>query len=975
MMNEQKKIYKWGIYAVSSILNVFALGVIYKYTEILIRWYLEKNPIRGIDIFLSAVYVNYIIKWHEFLRPFAWKYFWFGGYPFSLDYPSLYFLVMIPFANFFGLIPGIMYYAVFIWIVILVFCYFFYLELSRNKALALVLSISTLLSFNLYRSLVWAGGITYWTTQALYPVLGFLLIRFINSNNKNWLYLGSIVAGLGFMGHPQAFLNVILPFLLLVLLFYSGHNPVQFKQRIKNSLSFLVFSFLIGLPGVLLNFIGTIITLSVDFLGKMGLFFARSIGIVGGPAENRPGVGQDILDWSHNQFFNIFSDTQILIWYMLGAFAVFWVVTLIFRSNRLKSIFSTLPFIVFLFYQIGILFLFSRGLDFYIGGWYKAYWPIPIAAAAAAAVLWGQSVIGLKRLDGKWPLIIISNIAFLIIGYLIITPNIQKLAIEKLDKESIMSSLHPDVLNVKITDAERKDLSGKLVPAWLDPNDRNKRLYVVDATVHLWWPIMYELPLVRGYIDPPITNEQRWGIFWVDSLMGPSEKGTSSLIDDWKTPEKVANENTRFLLDWYAIYYYMGNYTSQVPTILASNVTSSDYIEKEEEVKIQGAVNRYFPPQETIGKFYEDRAQTLKYYKVKPELISPIAASSNASALLLIGDSSAYDTVYRVLGMRNLNSQKLIVATRSKYIDDYSLSELRKFDKLILYRYSYHDYSKAWQLIGKYLEAGGKVYIDTGPEGKEVSGKDLPAVFPFSAGVRDDIGRDWNVETVESDFTKGIQFDKFSELVFDNNAWNVSHPTSDSDLRPDAKVILKNNKKIVAATMTVGSGNLAWTGFNLPYHVIRDYNEEEAQLLINILSADIDLSEKKVANVNYNFISPEKREIDTEDSRGVLFKEEFFKSWKATSENGKELQIYQAGPTSPGYMYVPFSNDFRPKKVIFNYYGEWKWKIYHLISIMFILVALDKILTRGRVVRRLLSIIFSALMKKTKKWWQKDDEE
>ncbi|MBI2021526.1 hypothetical protein HYS93_01435 [Candidatus Daviesbacteria bacterium] len=979
------RILRWILFSVSGLINIAAAGIVYKTLEPVISWYLTKNPVRGIDLFLSATYTSYMIKWHDFLRPFAWKHFWFGGQPFSLDYPSLYFLGMIPFIEKFGLIQGVMHFAVFFLLIFAISCYFFYKELSFNAGLSLVLTIATILSVNLYRALVWAGGIPFWSTQAFYPLVGFLLIRFLNTYKKRWLYLASIAAGLGLLGHPQAFLNVIIPLSILILLFYSGREGLKFGQRIKNLIVFVVLWFLVGLPGVLSNFSSTLPATLFSYLGKVGSIFSNSLinrhTLESGPVEGS--TAANIIKWSHDQFNYVLNDTQQLIWYLVGIFALCFVVTIIFRKHRLRSILCVLPFAIFLIYQFITIFLFSRGIDLFITGWYKAFWPIPVAAASLAAVFWGQISLAFNRFSEvkffkitSWTTLVVANVFFIVFGYLYFTPGLTKALIARIDLLSTASSPYPDILNVKTSDAEMKEIAQKLTPKFIDPNDKNKRLYTVDATVNLWWPMLYDMPLARGYVDPPVNTLQRWGLFWLDSLMGPSGKDAkASLIIDWKTPENVAYENTKFLLDWNSVYYYLGNYASSSPSVLAEHVTTKDYVAEEEEVKSLGVIRRYGPKPEEIGKFFPDLTQTLKYYRVKPELVSPILAPNNASPILLIGDAVAYDTIYRFIGMRNLNSQKIVIATKSNFIDDYSLGELRKFDKVILYRYDYKNKSKAWGTLSKYLEKGGRIYIDTGPEGKEAASSNLPDILPIKHTIRNNIGRDWKVETADSNLTKGISFDKFSPLDFDGKPWNVSHPDSDSAVQSEAKVILKNNGKVVAASIDIGSGNLIWTGFNLPYHAIRDYNEEETKFLINMLFSGVDISEKKIGNFNYRFISPEKREVDSAGSRGVLFKEELYDSWKAKSESGKSLTLYKAGPTYPGYMYVPFSQDVKPKEVKFEFVGGIRWKIYHLISLATILILIDLILFRGFLIVRLSKKGLRLIHKKASTWWQKEDGE
>lgn len=969
--------------AVSLSFHLTAIGVIYKVLEPIFNWYLTKSPIRGIDTYLSAVYVNYIIKWQEWLRPEAWKYIWFGGYPFSLDYPSYYFLAMVPFVKSSGLIPGVMHFAVLGLIIFTVFSYFFYHELSKNRSLALVLAVATILSANLYRSLVWAGGIPFWTTQAFYPIVGFLIMRALNSRNIRWLYLAAVATGLGIMGHPQGFLNVILPFCLLVLIFYSGEAALEVKKRLGYLFAFFGLSFLVGLPGILLNFLPAIFRGFIQIFATFGSRFGKALGISTAPSPDDT-TGLAIIKFSRDQFNYVFSDTQILIWYMLAIGMVLWLVFLIIAQNRRRSFFNVLPFVLFLLYQIAVVFLFSRGVDVLIGGWYKAFWPIPVAAAACATVLFGGAMGALERFGQiklfkftKWPVLIVLNVAILTVGYISFPPVAVKNLIGRVNDFSSPSSPYPDVLNVAVSDREREDLARKLLPEFIDGNDKNKRLYAVDATVNLGWPTMFEMPLARGYVDPPIGTLERWGLFWLDSVMGPSGKGPeSSLILDWNTPEKVVHENIKFLLDWNAIYYLLGDYASDNPNILAKNATSDDFIDVNTQIKVQGSLKRYDTPDDPGGeKFYWDRYQIMNYYKVREELVSPVLAPNNATPILLIGDSSAYDTTYRYLGMRNLNSQKIVVATRSKYIDDYSLSELEKFDLVLLYRYDYHRGSRAWKLIGEYLKGGGKVYIDTGSDVKESASGNLPEYFPFAKTVRRDIGSGWNIEVGDENIAKGVDFNKFSPLLFDGSVWNVSHLENDVDLYTGARMILKNNGKIVAASVDIESGKLIWTGFNLPYHVIRDYNENEANFLTNILSSLTDLSEKKVNNVSYQWFSPEKREVQTDGARAVLFKEEVFPYWFAESEKGQKLPIYRAGPTSPGYIYVPFSGDLKPQQVTFYFKNEWKWWIYHLVSILSLVFLFDLIIFWGWLMARPAKKLFSLIRKPTASWWQKEDEE
>ncbi|MDP2632331.1 MAG: hypothetical protein Q8P25_01255, partial [Candidatus Curtissbacteria bacterium] len=414
-----------------------------------------------------------------------------------------------------------------------------------------------------------------------------------------------------------------------------------------------------------------------------------------------------------------------------------------------------------------------------------------------------------------------------------------------------------------------------------------------------------DIPLAGGLVESPLGQFEKWGFGWLESIFV-----TESVV-----LPKIVDQTAKFLLDWNAIYYFVRPY--------AANVIDGVYFEKREDVG------------------------DISYLKIKEEFTSPILVPSNASAILHIGDLSAYDTIYRFLGMRNLNSKKIVVANNSKYIDEYRLTDLKKFDAVLLYRYDYHNRSKAWELVEKYLKEGGRVYVDTGPEGYESKSDSLPDFFPIKRTLRDDIGVLWDAEVMDAKLGENVDFNSFSPLDFDGEAWNVSHPRDEKDLNPDARVILKNNDIIVSAASDVGSGKLIWTGFNLPYHIIRDYNEEEANFFVNLLSSMVDISEKVVPKVEYRWISPERREVTVGGARAVLFKEQDFGDWRAVSNSGDKLKIYRTGPVSPGFMYVPFEKGEIPDSVIFSYRGELRFWIFSIISVLSLVFLITRIF-RGR---------------------------
>lgn len=824
--------------------NCVAFWAFWDITRIIGKWYLEETPTLGVKTLLSAVYLNYIIKWNEFIGPLGWKYIWYGGNPLSLDHPSLYFVLMVPFTTIWGIVGSVMHFAIFSLFLFALFSYLVFEQLAKNKILALFLTIALLLSSNLYISLVRYGDIPSWITQAFLPLVVFLIVKFLQEGNRRFLVAAALFSGFFALGYPQGFIYSIVPFSIVLLMFY---NPLGVKtwSRFLNSLWFLAMFFLVSLP-VVFNLIAT----PNELVSRL----------------YTPKVNYEF--WAD----------QFIIWLFLASVCVIWAAFLVYKKSFRRYAFGVLPFALFL--AVGVIFA-----D-------KFPYAIPFAACLLVVVLFSQLTVLFGKFDflkKREPFAFVTVNIILLIFIFVYFPQAKIMnLVTKLDS---MSTTAPMLF------VDKSYLG--------DSKEKNKRIYSVNPAINLSLALSTDIPLAGGLVESALGPFEKWGFAWLESVFVTEPAVLSKIID----------QNAKFLLDWNAIYYVVRPYAAK----------------------------------DTEGVFFEKRegGNDLSYFKVKEEFTSPILTPSNASAILHIGDLSAYDTIYRFLGMRNLNSKKIVVANNSKYIDEYSLSDLKKFDAVILYRYDYHNRSKAWELVEKYLKDGGMVYIDTGPDGHESKSDSLPDFFPIKRMVREDIGVLWDVEVLDAKLGENVDFNSFSPLDFDGEAWNVSHPRDDHDLNPGARVILKNNDIIVSASSDVGSGKLIWTGFNLPYHIIRDYNEEESDFFVNLISSLVDTSEKVVSNVDYKWISPEHREVTVGGSRAVLFKEQDFGGWRAVSNSNDKLKIYRTGPVSPGFMYVPFEKEKIPQLVTFSYRGQLKFWILGIISIM-TLVFLSFKLIQGR---------------------------
>jgi len=976
---------KYLLLALSFISHLVAIGLVIYFAWPVAKWYLDKLPVRGVDVYLSASYVSHLLKNFAF-RFNGWKEFWFSGVPYAKDYPSFYFYLMIPFAKYFGLIRGIQMFAMVGLFTFAAFSYLLYHELSKNRILAIILTLATIFSANFYRALIWAGGIPFWTTQALFPIVIFLIIKYCQTKNSKWFYLSALASGLGIMGHPQNFFNVILPSAFAILLFYRpAELAFSFKNRILDVVKLGGLSYLISLPLITQWLpIGNLVVVLTGLINTVISPLSKQTPASTGGSVAPESTLSDIEAWTRFQFQYVWSDTNKLLWYLLLLSFGLLVLSIILRRERLKAILYFIPFGAIVGLTIGSVFLYSRGIDFYVTGWYKAFWPVLVGTATLTAFLWGEAggffserEFWQKRWARvlRWVGSIVVGLALIGVGYYFLQ-EASKETVRRLEELDNASSAYPEVLNVKVSEEDLRNFKDILRPKIMVDDSHDFRLYVIDATVNIWWGALEEMPLTRGYVDPPLSTEERWGIFWLDAVLGPTDTGPkSSMIEDWHTPEEVADNNTRFLLDWSATKYLEGNHGSTTNSHFASNITTDKFIETKEEIETRGGfINRY-----TSKESWSDESkQFLQFFRIKSDLVSPILMTTDTTPILHVGEENGFDTLIRFLGEVNLGPRKVILARGSKFIDDLSFSDLSNFDAIILYKYDYHNYDKAWRLIGQYIEKGGKVFIDTGPEVKESDTSklsenfpsELPGIFPIKRTVRENTGKSWEPQAASVSATQGIDFSQFSPLIFDEGIWNVSHPISDDDLREDSRVLLRHKGIPVVVERTLGAGKVIWAGYNLPYHTIRDYNPEEAKFFKNLLIELVDLNEKPVLSKG-SFKSPRERVIDVKDAKGVLFKEQAFDGWRANL-GGRSLKIYKAGPATPGYMYVRLPKGVSGQ-VSFRYVGSLAAKLYSAVSILVILFILDYTFG-GRILIKFVRRATAPFRKRLGKWWEKEDE-
>ena len=471
------------------------------------------------------------------------------------------------------------------------------------------------------------------------------------------------------------------------------------------------------------------------------------------------------------------------------------------------------------------------------------------------------------------------------------------------------------------------------------------------------------MPLVRGYIDPPIGTDRMGHIFLTDQALG-----ADGLVTNFKYPVEVAKNMALYYLDWNAIKYFEGGHVSISDNKVPSTYLA-DSIAEHSQTKTVGLYRLY---ETSSGKpEIMDVPQYLEYYRFNDELVSPVLSVSNAPSILCLCDWPAYEALTKVLSMNNLHSRFLVTAFSDQNIDRFSLDQLSAFDVVYLANYAYRNQEKAFTTLSAYVSSGGKVFIETGGETKESARLDLPALFPFLGADRTGLGLRWEITFASDPVFRGIDFEAFSPPVWEEGEWKFSYPVTEVD--PQARVLLEQKEKPILVRYSLGKGTVLWSGMNLAYHVHANMNVEESKLFVNLVQSLVPLTFHEVSAGEPKFITSRTVGFrSNQGGKGILFKEQFYPGWKITV-NGKVARAYTAGPAYPGYIYVPTEGG-NPVEARFEYWGRPSWYVGWLFSLFVGFVLLDLSLFEGRFMGQRVILLGQKLAKRIGNWWEREEE-
>lgn len=944
------------------LLHIIFIGVILFSFWPIASWYLNHQPILGVDFYHTATWIRFF-KDNLHLIQHSYLDFWYAGIHIIsfqvINWYRVYSLV----AQFLPLIFSIKVTSLAAFFLMLVFVYLGTFRLSRNPFVALALAILVTYSSNMYGSLTWGGSIPYFANQLFFPLLLWVYASFLESGNKRWYYFGILALGFAVAGHVANAAAFGLPASLILILLGKRKSSTRIKTRIKEA-----FILIVGMELLVNRFIGQfwlmLISLFSNLLSVFKFIKLPAVGPISTSQIESSQISADpIAEFYRNIFYKVFTNTNSWLLVGLGVAVGLFIVAVIISRRRREAL-SVIAWATICLYSVLHVYLNANGISFLAQGWYRAFWQFPVTLAFLIASLVGvtHTLIGTYGRVFKIGIFSVWTVLAVTAGVAAVVDRQAEKTILTLEKESSPSSAFPEALGLIKSDADLEKLKKTLLPPWIESKDKNYRIFHSDAQVIVWWNAMFDVPQVRGYLDAPGNPNQH-------HLLEQAVAG-GGLVENYKYPEDIARNMALYYIDWYAVKYGEGGHLSQSPNKPPSTYLD-DVIAQHTEVETHGAYILY---ETKSGKpeIHDEVPQYLKYYRFKDEITSPIVTVSNAPSLACFCDYPAYESLVKILSMHGVHSRKLVSLYIPEAIDSFSETEIKNFDTVLLSNYSYKNRNNTFKLLGEYLKSGGKLVFDTGGEVKESESKSLPEWFPFKTTERGGLGVEWNLEVdTESEIFRDVNIEGFGPPVFDQSEWNFSYPVG--DLKPVAQILLKQNDKPLLTKSAVGDGTLYWSGMNIVYHTQYYTNVPESLLFINILTSLVPIEEQEYTEVKPTYRGSNVIDMKSQTSgHGILIKRQMYDTWSAKVK-GQQAKIIKAGPSYPGFMYIPLQTK-GPIEARVAYIGYYRIYILWFVSVITTVILLDLAILNGALLTKYLRMLIRRFSKRTAVWWAKEEE-
>lgn len=915
-MSRVKKI---GFVLFSFLASLATVGIIFYFWWPIASWYYNHRPILGVDFYNTVSYVSYFLE-NFTLRINGWRSVWYAGVPLSQDYPTLYFQSIVPLAKIFGVTQGVQLFVLAASFLSLLFAFLSFRELSKSNILSAILSVGATYSIGFYGALVWGGSLPYFISQTFFPVTIYFIIKYLKGGNKKYLSGAVLLTAISIFGHPQVAITFIFPTAAILLCFWTKEIlPFFSRRKFFDFFGFLGIVLIIVYPRTVYEKAGLSPMDQLSFfLQFLSIFFERLFSTINFfipqsgqktslatsiPTALTPSSNLAIQEWQRGQINHLFDWTNPVFFVLIGVIFCAYLITFFFRSKK-RAILNIFPFLLVVIYVLFYIVIYGFGIDIFHGGWYRVFWAVPLVLGFLIAWLWGdlehfwqekfshQNKI--FRIISMLPLGLVLLISVFVFWRY--NPSFIAKFDQKWSAISQASSAYPNVINLAVGKKEHQDLKKLLVPAWLDPSSKNFRLLESDAQVNIWWNSFFDMPLVRGYIDP--SSGIDW-FYWFNSAVFAHGSDTSQLVSNWHYPEKVALNDALFLLDWYGAKYLEADHASDVNPQITKALLTPQIIKQEEEV------------------FFAKEKALINLKSSEKDTQAPIKAV-NYPQLLFVGPFGPYQKLADMFFTQT--HPQFIPIWEGEDIDTAAKLDLKQFEAIFLYEYSYREggsdrskYLQIWENFADYVQEGGRLFIYSG-KGIDSSTRDnrqsyvaqrvynsatqyhdfsiestLPEPFPVLRTVSQKSEKGL-ISSEKHPLTEGVKFD---QLVTGQEEKMISLPSE--GLRSDAKVIVSYKGQPILVERDLGKGKVIWSGLGFPDGLTRN-------LLVFFGTGEKPKPSFSAETKNFG------REVKVagKNARGILLENlGGHENWEALGKDGQSLKVILLRGTEETYAYIP----------------------------------------------------------------------
>lgn len=943
-MGQVKRI---GFVFFSFLASLAAGGIIYYFWWPIASWYFNHRPILGVDFYNTASYVSYFLE-NFTLRINGWRSVWYAGNPLYQDYPTLYFHSIVPLAKIFGVTQGVQLFVLGASFLFVFFAYLSFQELSKSKILSVILSVGVTYSIGFYGALVWGGSLPYFISQTFFAATVYFIIKYLKDGNKKYLSGAALLTAISVFGHPQVAITFIFPTAAILLCFWPKEIlPFFSRRKFFDFFRFLGMVLIIVYPRTIyekagldpreqLSFFSQFLSILFErFFSTINFFFPQSgqkeTLATSIPTSLSPSSNLAIQEWQRGQINHFIDWTNPIFFVLLGIILFAYLITFFFRSKK-RAILNVFPLFLVVTYVLFYVVIYGFGIDIFHGGWYRVFWAVPLVLGFLIAWLWGDLV---HFWQGKFSYqnYILKIISLLPLGLVLLISvfvfwRYNPTFIAKFDQKwsaiSQTSSAYPNVINLAVGKKEHQELKKLLVPTWLDPSSKNYRLLESDAQVNIWWNSFFDMPMVRGYIDP--SSGIDW-FYWFNSAVFAQGSDLSQLVNNWHYPEQVALNNALFLLDWYGAKYLEADHASDVNPQITKALLTPQFIKQEGEV------------------FFAKEKGLINLKLSEKDVQAPIKAV-NYPQLLFIGSLGTYQKLVDVI--LSSGSVQFIPISKGEELDLITKLDLKQFEAIFLYDYGYREaasdrskYFKIWEILADYVKAGGQLFIDSGRGGDSStrdnrqayttqrfydSSKPLGSQY-YDAGVEPTLPEPFPVTRtvyqksepglISSEKQPLLEGVKLDQLVTGEEGEKIS--LSSEGLRSESKVIAAYQDRPILVERDLGEGKVVWSG--LGFLKSQDKSKVESErLLRNILTLFATNEQPKPSFFAETQNFGREVKVSGNSARGILLtKLGDHEGWQALGKDGQSLEVLSLRGTEESSVYIPLAGsskeDFEVKLV------------------------------------------------------------